>query len=84
MAIHYIGKREAEKLSGLKLDGRRKYFLWDGLVSFSAKFTTVCSGCSDDSEYSSSNIGHGCSECGYTGKRVMSFPCPANPKQVRI
>lgn len=84
MALDYLVKTEAEKLAGIKLDGRRSYFLWDGIVSFSAKFTHRCSGCSDDSEYSMSNIGSGCSECGYTGKRINSFPCPAKPKQVII
>lgn len=81
MAIDYLTKQEAEKLAEIKLDGRRRYFLCDGVVSYKAKFTHACSGCADDSEYSAPTIGSGCSECGYTGKRVNSFPCPANPKQ---
>jgi len=84
MALDYISKQEAEKLAKVKLDGRRRYFMWDGVVCFESKFTHACSGCSDDSEYSSARIGSGCSECGYTGKRVNSFPCPANISQVKV
>jgi len=32
MALDYLKKAEAEKLSETKLDGRRKYFLWDGII----------------------------------------------------
>jgi len=80
--LKYLTKQQAEKKAKIKLDGRKRYFLWNGLVCTEEKFTTVCSGCSDDSEYSYSTIGSGCFECGYTGKRRNSFPCPANPKQV--
>jgi hypothetical protein len=84
MSLNYLSKQEAENIAGIKLDGRRRYFLWDGIVSYAEKFTTACSGCSDDSEYSTASTGAGCSECGYTGKRVISFPCPVNPSQVRV
>ena len=82
----FIGKAEAEQRSGVKLDGRRKYFIWEGLVCVEEKYTQPCSGCSCDSEYPCSccvKRGHGCEECGYTGKRRNSFPCPVNPRQVR-
>lgn len=83
MSISYLSKKEAEELSGIKLDGRKKYFLWNGLVCNEVKFKRVCSGCSDCGEYFSSSVGFGCSECGYHGVRIDSYPCPANPKQVK-
>lgn len=82
MGLDFLTKNEAEKLSRVKLDGRRKYFLWNGLVCVEHKFTQVCSGCADDSEYSAPTIGLGCRECGYKGRVRNSFPCPVNPKQV--
>lgn len=82
IGLDYITKAEAEKKSELKLDGRRRYFMWDGIVCVNETFTTACSGCSDDSEYACPSIGMGCHECGGTGKRRSSFPCPVNPKQV--
>lgn len=81
MSLQYITKQEAEALAGIKLDGRKKYFMWQGVVSYEARFTVGCSGCSDGDYYSSSSVGCGCRECGYTGRRRGSYPVPANPKQ---
>jgi hypothetical protein len=83
MGFKYLTKEQAEKRSKVKLDGRRKYFMWDGLVCVAESYTIACSGCTDDSEYSCARIGSGCHECGYTGKRRCNFPCPVNPKQVK-
>lgn len=76
MALNYITKQQAEKVSGMKLDGRKKYFINDGEVCISEKFTGGCSGCLSDDDYSDSTIGGGCFECGYTGKRVQSYSIP--------
>lgn len=76
MALDYIKKNEAERISGKKLDGRRKYFLWNGEVCFNDKFTGGCTGCMSDDEYSTDRIGSGCHECGYTGKSVQHYPVP--------
>ena len=80
--MDYLTHNKAEKLAEIKLDGRRKYFLWDGIVCVEDKFTQPCSGCSDDSEYANASSGSGCRECGGHGVRRSSFPCPVNPKQV--
>lgn len=76
MSLDYITKQEAEKLSSVKLDGRRRYFMWNGEVCTEARWTQACSGCADDSEYSFPSVGAGCHECGGTGKRRCSFPIP--------
>lgn len=81
--MDYLSKEEAEKLAEMKLDGRRKYFMWDGLVCVEEKYTSGCTGCLPDDEYSCATRGGGCPECGYKGVRRNSFPCPVNPKQVR-
>ena len=83
MDTQYLEKAEAERLAQIKLDGRRKYFLWDGIVCYDQKFTRPCSGCSSDYIFVDS-AGLGCQECGYKGRRKSSFPCPANPRQVRL
>lgn len=70
---------EAEKIAAKRLDRRRKWFVWHGEVCFESKWTEPCSGCSCDTEYPCScctKAGGGCQECGYTGKRVQSFPTP--------
>ena len=76
MAIDHLTKQQAEELSGLPLDGRRKYFIWNGEVCVNENRTVGCSGCLPDDEYSDARIGSGCSECGYTGKRRTSYPLP--------
>ncbi len=86
--MDYLAIEEAERLHGKRLDRRRKYFLWDDRVCVDGKFTNSCSGCFESGEYgqnesyyeydkkSQCHVGAGCSECGYTGKRVNHFPCP--------
>ena len=92
--MDFLTKSEAEKKAGIKLDGRRRYFVWEGLVCTKEKFTASCSGCFEYGEYgglahlyewdskAKCHIGSGCDECGYTGKRINSYPCPVNPEQV--
>lgn len=86
--MEHLTIQDAERLHGKKLDRRRKYFLWDERVCVDGKFTVSCSGCFDAGDYgglahnyeydkkAQCRIGAGCSECGYTGKRISSFPCP--------
>lgn len=83
-----ITKQEAEKISGIKLDGRRKYYLYEGEVFINEKFTRSCTGCYEGGEYNGlahnypwdekaqCRVGSGCEECGYTGKRVEHYPVP--------
>jgi len=76
MSLEYITKAEAEEKSGINLDGRRKYFMWNDEVCIEEKFTSICSGCADDDEYSYQSRGSGCQECGYHGVRRDSSPLP--------
>ena len=76
MELQKLTKEEAEKISGIKLDGRRKYFLWNSEVCINGTFTNACTGCSPDDEYTSVSCGSGCQECGYTGKRRDCYPMP--------
>ena len=48
MAFEYITKAEAEEKSGVKCDGRKKYFIWGGIVCTDEKFSHPCSGCTCD------------------------------------
>ena len=77
MSLARLTKQKAEELSGVNLDGRRKYFIWsyndEDVVCTVGKLTITCSGCD----------GAGCLECGFTGKRRSTFPCPVNPKQIK-
>lgn len=55
-----------------KLDRRFVYTVCpDSYLSVACKFTTSCSGCT---AMDGSTLG--CSECGFTGKRVVHFPAP--------
>lgn len=47
-----------------RLDKRRKYFAYCGVVSTTVWATIECTGC----------IGSGCNECGYHGKVRSPFP----------
>ena len=67
----------AEKIVGEKIDKRKKYAVNDdgkpceangNYVFVAVKWSSACSGCCDDSEYSSPYRGGGCQECGYTGR----------------
>ena len=59
-----------ECIKEYKLDRRRKWFAWGGIVCRHESFTEPCSGCD----------GGGCHECGYTGKGVSGHPVPAFSK----
>ncbi len=69
-----------------KLDRRTKWFAFYGMVTKNQKYTTSCSGCSCDcSDGHGCNHGNsGCSECGYTGKRISSVPVSAFDKKGEI
>ena len=83
-----LSVQEAERLVGDRLDRRRRYALGpDGKVGVIEHWTVGCSGCIDtedgipigDYEWDAKHkcyIGAGCPECGYTGKRRMSFVSP--------
>lgn len=77
--MKYLTHEEAESLAGVRLDKRRKWFIWGKDVCCNDKETLSCSGCSCDCEGGCSCCGKrgaGCHECGYTGKRVFNFPVP--------
>ena len=44
----------------------------EAVVFILDKYTTVCYGCCDDREYSSTFKGSGCNQCGYQG-RVIDY-----------
>ncbi len=62
-----------------KLDRRRKWFAYLGVVVYNHNYTAPCSGCSEYSGGEAKNS-NGCSECGYTGKRRNGCPVPASDK----
>lgn len=66
-----------EAIRKFKLDKRKKWFAYCGNVVYDYKYTQPCSGCAEFKEYSTIQIGCGCHECGYTGKRISSCPVPA-------
>jgi hypothetical protein len=70
----------------LKLDRRRKYFVWCGELIYAHKYTAPCSGCSCDCSdgHGCNHKNSGCEECGYTGKRKSSVPIPVYKTTVRI
>ena len=90
--MNFLNIKEAEKLAGVRLDRRRKYFVYQDNVCFLGWYTTSCSGCFEGGEYgglahnypwdakAGCSVGGGCDECGYTGKRRLSFPIPHNFK----
>jgi hypothetical protein len=73
VSLNYISKSKAEKLSGFRLDGRFKYFLWNGEVCINESASVICGGCS---ESGGDNKGVGCIECGYHGVSRISYPLP--------
>ena len=62
----------AEAIAGRRLDRRRGYAIIMGRVCESARWSSACSGCSEDG----SDRGLGCDECGYTGRRRQSIWVP--------
>lgn len=67
---------DAEKITGFRLDRRKNYLIAKGEIRQLKKWTQVCSGCSDDSEYSSPSRGAGCHECGYHGVTRVGMYLP--------
>ena len=73
-----------------KPDGRKKYSIIEGRLCEMGKHVAPCSGCyqtnqgyavPDEFDYDEKNkifVGHGCDECGYTGKRVEKTWTPVN------
>lgn len=52
-----------------------------GVEGFVVRFTSNCSGCSEDGEHQPSDRGCGCEECGYTGKRRQEHWVPFDFEQ---
>lgn len=77
--IHYDDRETtyeaAEKIAGRRLDRRRAYAIIDGLVCDCGSWSLACSGCYMGCD-SMSGRGHGCKECGYTGRRRESMWLP--------
>ena len=74
MGRNYLDITEAERISGKRLDRRRRYFVWEGVLGVNREFTMQCTGC---------YAGEGCRECGGTGKRRSGVFVPeAHLKQV--
>lgn len=57
----------AESLAGHRLDRRKNYAIIDGSVHEEACWSQACSGCYEGYD-SFHAAGHGCGECGYTGR----------------
>ncbi|MCY1341526.1 hypothetical protein D9M68_138730 [compost metagenome] len=77
---------EAERIAGFKLDRRLNYAITgDGEVEEEGVCTLRCSGCSCGCEggCSCGDVGFGCRECGYTGKRRHYFGLPARTPEQR-
>ncbi len=77
--IHYDDREttyeRVERIAGRRLDRRKNYAVIDGKVAEAAGWTQGCSGCWGTFEHT----GHGCSECGYTGRRRVGFWVPLLP-----
>ena len=69
----------AEKIADHKLDRRRCYAIIEGDVHCLARWSSACTGCCDDNEYSAPYAGGGCPECGYQGRIINSMWIPLNP-----
>lgn len=55
---------------------RHKVIRHRGFEGYFERWTQACSGCSDPGDYTVVEIGAGCDECGYTGKRRMEWFVP--------
>jgi hypothetical protein len=77
--IHYDDRpstyEAAERIAGVRLDRRRNYAIIDGEVCDSGSWSVACSGCHEGYGNEASK-GHGCRECGYTGRRRESMWLP--------
>lgn len=69
--IHYDDRpstyEAAEQIAGKRLDRRRDYAIIDGMVCDLVRWSMACSGCYEGGEILH-GAGHGCSECGHTGR----------------
>lgn len=68
--------KQAEKMTGRRLDRRRKYAVISGEVCNLGRWTEACSGCCPDDERWDGDTGVGCDECGYTGRTRASMWFP--------
>jgi hypothetical protein len=77
---------EAERLQGGRLDRRRRYAATDdgtpcavsGAFVFEvARWSQACTGCHEGA-YLLEGRGHGCSECGHTGRRQHAHWAPVS------
>lgn len=59
---------QADKIAARRLDRRKNYAIIDGEVAESCSWSQACSGCYEGYD-SFHATGHGCDECGYTGRR---------------
>ena len=71
-----ITYKEAEKLTGHKLDRRKNYRIINNELCECGSWTAPCTGCSLDDPYWTGNRGGGCSECGGQGKRIQGHWLP--------
>lgn len=63
-------------------DGKRvRVVRWRGARGHVVRFTSVCSGCTDDREGVVCDVGGGCRECGYTGRRRRAEWVPLDDKE---
>lgn len=74
-----MSKRGGYRMATLDSGKRVKVVSHDGVDGYVCRWTSGCSGCGDDREGVSSHQGSGCSECGYTGKRVQGWWEPLDP-----
>lgn len=69
--------RDAERVTGRRLDRRRSYAFKLGKIWILEKYTLPCCGCSESPESTPApEKGTGCYECGYTGRRRYEVWCP--------
>lgn len=77
--IHYddrpITYEQADMIAGKRLDRRRNYAVINGAVHEAEHYTMACSGCYEGTHMDSAK-GHGCNECGYTGRRRHGYWAP--------
>ncbi|MBS9476221.1 hypothetical protein [Ancylobacter radicis] len=74
--IHYheapASWEQADALAGRRVDRRRSYAIIDGSLTELVHWSQPCTGCFEAPEYTSYDMettkGHGCRECGFTGR----------------
>lgn len=71
--------KDAERITGKRLDRRRRYEVFGGEVGEVVSFVDACSGCTEVGDYESGpERGGGCHECGYTGRRRQTHFVPVD------